>query len=91
MSKTYNVVKDSKEESEGGTSEISKLLLPISLQITFQSKNEIDNKNSYQNRFVSVKFSQYNYYYLKIVQQIHASKVEHGASQAIVGQGPANR
>jgi hypothetical protein len=91
MSKTYNV---GKEESQGGNSEISKLLLPISLQIMFQSKNEIDNKNSkhsYQNRFVSVKFSQYNYYYLHIVQQVHASKVGHGASQAIVGQGPANR
>ena len=46
MSKTYNVAKDCKEESQGGNSEISKLLLPISLQIMFQSKNEIDNKNS---------------------------------------------
>jgi hypothetical protein len=57
VSETYNVVKDCKEEIQGGTSEISKLLMLISLQITFQSTNEINNKNSkhrYHNRFVSV-------------------------------------
>jgi hypothetical protein len=56
VSETYNVFKFCKEEIQGGTSEISKLLLLISLQITFQLKNEIDNKNNkhrYHNIFVS--------------------------------------
>jgi len=42
-SKTYNVVKNCKVENHGGISETVKLLLLISLQITFQSKKTLQD------------------------------------------------
>jgi hypothetical protein len=42
-SKTYNVVKDCKVENHRGISETVKLLLLISLQITFQSKKTLQD------------------------------------------------
>ena len=54
---SYNVIKDGKEAIQGGKSEALKLLLLISLQITFQSKNENQSqiiRYIYHNRYATV-------------------------------------
>ena len=54
---SYNVIKDGKEAIQGGKSEALKLLSLISLQITFQSKNENQSqiiRYIYHNRYATV-------------------------------------